>query len=73
MNAQQTELDRLGVVQDSDREGVARAREAGALAAKITGAGCGGTLFSLVTESSRDAVLEAWGPTALHARVGTRD
>lgn len=73
MNAQQTELDRLGVVQDSDREGVARAREAGALAAKITGAGCGGTLFALVTESSRDAVLEAWGPTALQARVGSRN
>jgi len=72
MNAQQSELDRLGVVEDSDREGVERARAAGALAAKITGAGCGGTLFALVTESSRDAVLEAWGPSALQARVGSR-
>lgn len=70
MTAQQAELDRLGVVVDSDREGIARAVDAGALAAKITGAGCGGTLFALVTPDRADDVVAAWGPGALRARVG---
>ena len=72
MNFQQIELNRLGVVLDSDHQGVAVARAAGALAAKITGAGCGGTLFALVTPETAPAVMEAWGPEALHARVGSR-
>jgi mevalonate kinase len=71
MSSQQAELDRLGVVLDSDRSAVARALDSGALAAKITGAGCGGSLFALVTDESAAAVMEAWGPTALRARVGS--
>ena len=70
MTAQQAELDRLGVVLPGDREGIQRAMDAGAMAAKITGAGRGGSLFALVSEDRIDAVLEAWGPGALHARVG---
>ena len=70
MTAQQSELDRLGVVLDKDREGIARALDAGAMASKITGAGRGGSLFALVAPGRVDSVLEAWGPGAIHARVG---
>jgi len=70
MSAQQLELDRLGVVLESDREAVDQALEAGALAAKITGAGCGGSLFALVGPDSAESVCESWGPTALRANLG---
>lgn len=66
MTAQQEALDRLGVVNDADRRGVAAALDAGAQAAKITGAGAGGTLLALVDgEVAGAAVQAAWGPTAL--------
>jgi mevalonate kinase len=64
MRRQQEALGRLGVVLDEDREGIAAALSAGALAAKITGAGGGGTLLALVEESSAEAVIEAWGGAA---------
>ncbi len=70
MNQQQRSLDKIGVVNDDDREGVAAALEAGARAAKITGAGWGGTLLALVDGSSAAAVQEAWGPSSVRVRVG---
>ena len=70
MTAQQQELDRLGVVLDSDRLAVKQAVDAGAMAAKITGAGCGGSLFALVDADSAESVREAWGPEAIRARLG---
>ena len=36
------------------------ARNAGALGAKLTGAGGGGCVFALTTEASTSAVLDAW-------------
>jgi mevalonate kinase len=69
MTAQQRSLDRLGVVHADDRTGVATALAAGALAAKVTGAGWGGTLLALVDDDSADAVQAAWGPTAVRLRV----
>lgn len=63
--AQQGALDRLGVVADSDRDSIAVALEAGALAAKITGAGGGGSVLALSTEDGADAIAEAWGERAL--------
>ncbi len=69
MTAQQRSLDRLGVVNDDDHRGVEQALDAGALAAKVTGAGWGGTLLALVDEATIDAVLQAWGPSALRLRV----
>jgi len=65
MEAQQAGLDRLGVVAERDRAGVAAALEAGALAAKITGAGGGGTLIALVDADTSPAVLAAWGDEAV--------
>ena len=70
MNDQQDSLEKLGVVHDDDRRGIATALEAGALAAKITGAGWGGTLVALVEEDTADAVAGAWGEGALRFRVG---
>jgi mevalonate kinase len=70
MRRQQRSLDRIGVVNDTDREGVARATDAGAIAAKITGAGWGGTLLALVDDAHADAVLAAWGAGAVRVRVG---
>ena len=70
MLSQQRSLDRLGVVDASDREGVTAAMDAGALAAKITGAGCGGTLLALVTEETTSAVATAWGPDSLPVQIG---
>jgi mevalonate kinase len=69
MTAQHRSLDRLGVVNDLDRAGVEQALAAGALAAKITGAGWGGTLLALVTEASAESVAAAWGDSALRIRV----
>lgn len=70
MRAQQRALDRLGVVHEVDREGIAIAEAAGAHAAKITGAGWGGTLLALVSSASADAVLGAWGPGSMLLRAG---
>jgi mevalonate kinase len=61
MTAQQAALERLGVVDESDRVGVAAALDAGALAAKVTGAGGGGSLLALLgPEGDGAAVLAAW-------------
>jgi len=70
MRDQQGSLEKLGVVQDDDRRGIAAALEAGALAAKITGAGGGGTLLALAEEETADAVCRAWGPGAISFTVG---
>ncbi len=61
MTAQQEGLDRLGVVHEDDRAGCAAALGAGALAAKITGAGWGGTLIALVRPGDEELVVAAWG------------
>jgi mevalonate kinase len=65
LTAQQGALDRLGVVDDDDRAGIHTALAAGALAAKITGAGRGGSLLALVDEDRAEAVARAWGARAL--------
>ena len=66
LTAHQESLDRLGVVNDDDRVGISAALDVGALAAKITGAGWGGTLLALVdSEESGEAVRAAWGDGAL--------
>lgn len=70
MRDQQSSLEKLGVVHDVDRRGIAAALDAGALAAKVTGAGWGGTLLALVEEATVHDLLRAWGPSALHFRVG---
>jgi mevalonate kinase len=70
MEAQQAGLDRLGVVEPSDREQIAVAMNAGAAAAKITGAGGGGTLLALVDEESAPVVRAAWGSDALEFVTG---
>jgi mevalonate kinase len=49
------------------------ARSAGALGAKLTGAGGGGCVIALPSEGSRDAILEAWrgaGYACFATRVG---
>jgi len=69
MRGQQRSLERLGVTCDSDRDGVQVATDAGALAAKVTGAGWGGTLLALVNSTCAEAVLEAWGSGALRVRI----
>ncbi len=71
MTAQQESLDRLGVVNDDDHVGISAALDAGARAAKITGAGWGGTLLALVDSAeSGEAVRAAWGEGALLFRTG---
>ncbi len=65
LSAQQGALDRLGVVTEGDRAGIEIALEAGALAAKITGAGAGGSLLALSTEDRAEAIAHAWGEHAL--------
>ncbi len=71
MNAHQESLDRLGVVNQDDKDGIAAALQAGARAAKITGAGWGGTLLALVdSEEAGQAVRLAWGEDALLFRTG---
>ncbi len=69
LSAQQRSLERLGVVNDADRAGIEQALSAGALAAKITGAGWGGTLLALVEDGQGDAVEAAWGEGAVRLRV----
>ena len=70
MVEQQACLEQLGVVHERDHEGIALARSAGALAAKITGAGWGGTLLALVEAHTAAAVQGAWGSEAFTLRVG---
>jgi len=70
MTAQQGSLDKLGVVNDDDRAGIRVALEAGALAAKVTGAGWGGTLLALVRPEQAAAVEAAWGEDTATVRVG---
>ncbi len=66
LQAQQDGLDRLGVVNASDRAAIAAAMDAGALVAKVTGAGWGGSLLALVDNAGRaEAVRAAWGDDAL--------
>ena len=69
LTAQQRSLDRLGVVNDADRSGIDLALAAGALAAKITGAGWGGTLLALVDDGRADAVAAAWGEGSVRLRI----
>ncbi len=71
MTAQHESLDRLGVVNHDDHVGISAALDAGARAAKITGAGWGGTLLALVDSAdSGEAVRAAWGEGALLFRTG---
>tara|TARA_Y100001968_G_scaffold333520_1_gene396883 strand:+ start:1563 stop:2627 length:1065 start_codon:yes stop_codon:yes gene_type:complete len=70
MSEQQECLDCLGVVHGWDREGISSALAAGALAAKITGAGWGGTLLALVTPESSSSVRSAWGPESFAVELG---
>ncbi len=71
MSEQQYCLEQLGVVHQRDREGVALAMSAGALAAKITGAGWGGTLIALVEAQSAVPVQLAWGAEAFVLPLGS--
>ena len=50
----------LGVSTAGLNQAVQRALDAGALGAKLTGAGGGGCVLALVDAGGRDAVLEAW-------------
>ncbi|MCO4768511.1 MAG: mevalonate kinase [Deltaproteobacteria bacterium] len=71
LNAQQAALDHLGVVHVRDREAIAVALDAGALAAKITGAGAGGSVLALVPDDeTSQRLLTAWGPDALAYTTG---
>jgi mevalonate kinase len=70
MSEQQYCLEQLGVVHQRDREGVALAMSAGALAAKVTGAGWGGTLLALVEAQSAVPVQLAWGSEAFVLALG---
>jgi mevalonate kinase len=70
MVEQQGCLEQLGVVHDRDREGIHTAVAAGALAAKITGAGWGGTLLALVEAGAAPQVQRAWGPGSFVLNLG---
>ncbi|HCP45121.1 MAG TPA: mevalonate kinase [Deltaproteobacteria bacterium] len=70
MTSQQSSLDALGVVNKDDREGVEVALAHGALAAKVTGAGGGGSLIALVRPEQAEDVRQAWGPGALALQTG---
>lgn len=71
MTAQQAALDGLGVVAPSDRDGIDVALGAGAVAAKITGAGMGGSLLALAEDAvGAGRVVDAWGAGALAFAVG---
>jgi mevalonate kinase len=69
MEAQHAGLDRLGVVAERDRTGVAAALEAGAMAAKITGAGGGGTLLAMVADADAAAAVSAVWPDSVELLV----
>ena len=71
MTEQQACLEQLGVVHKQDHEAIAIARSAGALAAKITGAGWGGTVLALAEEHSATQVQEAWGSDAFALALGS--
>lgn len=70
MKAQQGSLQKLGVVNDEDLAGIRAATDAGALAAKITGAGWGGTLLALVRPEQAASVAAAWGEGTVTLRIG---
>lgn len=70
MAEQQACLELLGVVHDRDREGIHAAIQAGAMAAKITGAGWGGTLIALVEDGAGAQVERAWGAGAFTLELG---
>jgi mevalonate kinase len=59
LNANQKLLVRIGVSSPKLNLLVRAARRAGALGAKLSGAGWGGVMFALVTPDSRDAVRQA--------------
>jgi mevalonate kinase len=71
MTEQQVCLEQLGVVHEQDHQAIAIARSAGALAAKITGAGWGGTVLALVEEHSAAQVQGAWGAGAFALALGS--
>ncbi len=73
MNHNHVLLQRIGVSTAALDDAVQRARDAGALAAKLTGAGGGGCIVALLDGPS-DAVVDALTPTCqfvLDAHVGT--
>ncbi len=59
LDANQTLLERMGVSSPELERLVAAARAAGALGAKLSGAGWGGVMLALVTDETRGAVEEA--------------
>jgi mevalonate kinase len=59
MDENQAKLEQLGVSSAILREMIDAARAAGALGAKLSGAGIGGNVIALVSESNRNRVLEA--------------
>lgn len=59
LDANQAALEQLGVSSPELGRLVAAAREAGALGAKLSGAGWGGVMLALVTPETRNAVAEA--------------
>jgi mevalonate kinase len=70
LDANQALLERMGVSSPELKELVAAARGAGALGAKLSGAGWGGVMLALVADETRAAVEEAlWAAGA--ARVLT--
>ncbi|HMQ32013.1 MAG TPA: mevalonate kinase, partial [Chloroflexaceae bacterium] len=59
LDANQALLERMGVSSPELGRLVTAAREAGALGAKLSGAGWGGVMLALVTDETRVAVEEA--------------
>lgn len=65
MRSQHEGLDRLGVVRPEDHQSVEAALAAGAVGAKITGAGGGGSILALAPdEGTARSIAAAWGPGA---------
>jgi mevalonate kinase len=59
MNENQALLEELGVSSTVLREMIEAARKAGASGAKLSGAGLGGNVIALVSDATREGVLEA--------------
>ena len=74
MNHCQTMLETLGVSSPSLERLNLAAREAGALGAKLSGAGGGGIMIAHVNDSSREAVdsalREAGAVRTIHTQIG---
>ncbi|MGB0648263.1 MAG: mevalonate kinase family protein, partial [Bradymonadia bacterium] len=72
MNVNHGLLSALGVVSDQNEQMVALARRAGALGAKVTGAGFGGAMIALAPGRTAQVhqALESHGFTALVNQVG---